>query len=238
MRTIVMGLLALACACASEDSDAPGSSTGAGGAPSTGGVPGGGGTPAAGGAGGEASGGASGAAGAGAQSGAGGSGAAVSACGGAAGASGCGNDGTGWAAGAQGKECELLELLNQTRASGTKCGDTEVAPVDPLVRNATLTGNAREHSEEMATTPFFDFTKPDGTPVGDWSVAGYCGSHVASFIGQGQSSAYGFLSTVLATESECRKLMTPGARGVGVGYSTDSTGKSVHVWTLLVGSAP
>jgi hypothetical protein len=32
--------------------------------------------------------------------------------------------------------------------------------------------------------------------------------------------------------------MSKYAKGVGVGYVTDSTGISVHMWTMIAGSAP
>ena len=108
-----------------------------------------------------------------------------------------------------------------------------------LSRNQVLTQNARNHSEDMHVNGYVDLVEKDGTTPGDWSMkGGYCGKFVAAEIGAGHSSASTFLATLLNVETECVKLMQPGAKGIGVGYYTDATGQSVHLWTLIIGSAP
>lgn len=52
------------------------------------------------------------------------------------------------------------------------------------------------------------------------------------------TSASTFLATLLDVETECVERMQPGAKGIGVGYYTDATGQSVHLWTLIIGNAP
>lgn len=245
---LVLSLAASACGSSATDEGLNG---GAGGKSSGGAAGQGSGGTASGGAAGSASGGtnAGGAAGSGAAtSGGGGSaaggtggtgsgGAGSGGCGGGNGGT-CGNDGTAWPANAQGFECQFIDLLNQKRAAGATCGTTAAPPVAALPRNQILTNNARAHSESMATNKYVDLMEPGGVGPGDWAQKGYCGTYVAAEVGGGQSNPSLFLATLMNVETECKKLMSEYGKGVGVGYVTDSTGISVHMWTLIIGSAP
>lgn len=154
------------------------------------------------------------------------------------GTGGCGNDGTSWNTAAQAFECQVIAELNTIRAAGTTCGTKTAPPVGALTRNQVLTDNARAHSEDMATNSYFNLVKQDGTGPIDWSMKNYCGGYVTAQIGGGQASPHTFLMTIMNVETECMKLMIGGAKGIGVGYYTDSTGATVHMWTLVIGSAP
>jgi uncharacterized protein YkwD len=148
----------------------------------------------------------------------------------------CGNDGTSWPANAQAFECKLIEELNAKREAGAKCGNTAMPPVPALGRNQDLTDNARIHSEDMFKKSYVDLTTPDGVGPMDWSMKNYCGTYVTSDVGGGQANPSIFLATVMNIESECQKVMAKYAKGVGVGYYTDATGTSVHMWTLIIGN--
>lgn len=206
---------------------AGGTSTGGGGTSGTGAAPGGGagGTGGAGATGGAPGGGGTGATGTGG-------------CGGGSSGGACGNDGTTWPANAQAFECQLIDELNAKRKSGTTCGKTFAPPVPALSRNQVLTNNARAHSEDMSKNGYVDVTTPGGVGPMDWSMKGYCGSYVTTDVGGGQANPSLFLATVLNVESECLKLMASYAKGIGVGYYTDATGQSVHMWTLVIGNQP
>jgi uncharacterized protein YkwD len=233
-------IAALIVGCGSSDSESLNSANGG---------KGGGGTGASGGAAGSSAGGTAGAASGG--DGGGETGGGASGAGGAPGGGGgsntggcpgftgaCGDDGTGWPANAQDFECKLIDLLNQKRSQGVTCGSTVVQPVPEVSRNQILTDNARAHAKNMNDQSYVDLVEPDGTGPIDWSMPGYCGTYVTAEVGGGQADPGTFLSTLLNVETECKKLMIKGAKGVGVGYYTDPTGTSVHLWTLVLGSAP
>jgi uncharacterized protein YkwD len=149
----------------------------------------------------------------------------------------CGDDGSGWPSASQNFECKVIEFLNAKRATGVQCGNTWAPGGPPVVRDKDLTANARAHAKFMADQSSVTFDE-NGTPAGDWSVKNYCGKYITAEIGGGQSDPSTFFMEQLNIESECIKLMAAGAKGVGVGYYTDATGTSVHMWTLVLGNLP
>jgi uncharacterized protein YkwD len=145
----------------------------------------------------------------------------------------CKNDGTIWDSAWQALECELLDLVNQQRISGATCGTNAIASKPPLVRSQTLTDNARDHS----STGIVGFENPDGTPIGEWSIVGYCGAYVAGIVAIGQATAAEVFSSIKADASTCENLMADGNQ-IGIGYDAAPEAARPHSWTVVIGSTP
>lgn len=57
----------------------------------------------------------------------------------------------------------LLELVNNIRASGCKCGNTYYPPVGKLVWNSVLEEASLNHSKDMARKNYFSHKAKDGS---------------------------------------------------------------------------
>lgn len=124
---------------------------------------------------------------------------------------------------------ELLELVNEVRASGCNCGSEAMPPVDPLVLNEKLIKAAQLHSEDMDNNNYFSHTSQNGDKPGDRITAqGYIWSTYGENIASGQSSAQQVMASWLKSEGHCRNIMNSSVTEFGAGRSS-------NYWTQVFG---
>ncbi|MBB5394167.1 CAP domain-containing protein [Mucilaginibacter sp. AK015] len=117
---------------------------------------------------------------------------------------------------------EFLDLINQTRAKGCKCGDTYFPPAPPMVWNNDLEEAAKGHAKDMARQNYFSHESKDGRTMNTRIInAGYVFKGWKSFmIGEniafGQNSIPEVMAGWFKSEGHCRNLMNPGFKEVGV----------------------
>ena len=71
---------------------------------------------------------------------------------------------------------QILDLVNQARAGGQRCGGKRFGPAPPLALDATLNAAALAHSKDMAGSGRFDHRGRDGSsPAMRVERAGYGG---------------------------------------------------------------
>lgn len=118
---------------------------------------------------------------------------------------------------AAGNMTQMLNLVNQLRREGCKCGSTYMPPVEKVSWNYDLEDSALRHAADMKNNDFFDHRGSDGSDVGQRvSEAGYSWQTV------GENIAWGYrdIATVFQgwrdSPGHCRNLMNGKFRHMGV----------------------
>jgi uncharacterized protein YkwD len=131
-------------------------------------------------------------------------------------------------------EDEVLDLVNEERASGGTCAGQAMPPVPPLRSSGALRCAARVHSKDMFDRGFFDHTNPDGEdPFVRMERAGY------SYFKAGENIAYNYPTPAdvvagwLDSPGHCRNILDGDFTEIGVGYYADNG--SGHMWTQTFG---
>ncbi len=127
----------------------------------------------------------------------------------------------------------IVELVNQARAAGRRCGSKYFGPAGPLLLSQALNTAALEHSRDMALHDEFDHRGHDGsTPATRVERAGYRAHRIV-----GENIAAGALSATevtqgwLASPAHCENIMDPRFLDIGVGYAENPHTASAVFWT-------
>ena len=144
----------------------------------------------------------------------------------------CPDDGSGYDLHAQALECQVLELVNHVRASGTTCSGTPRPSVPPLSMNAALRQSARSHARDMAENNYFSHDSQDGRSFFDRiSAVGYRFSNAGENIAAGSDSAEAAMQQWLdSTAGHCENIMSPKYVDIGVGYAANAQSRFEHYW--------
>ena len=127
----------------------------------------------------------------------------------------------------------VLELVNQARAAGHRCGSKYFAPVGPLTLDDALARAALEHSRDMAAHDAFDHRGHDGsTPAARVEHAGY-GEHriVGENIAAGAMTAAEVTEGWLNSPAHCENIMDGRFTQVGIAYAENLKSRSAVFWT-------
>ena len=110
----------------------------------------------------------------------------------------------------------MLAKINEMRAAGCTCGDTEMPGVDALSINEALNDAAQVHAQDMAAKNYFDHMSPEGvSPHGRVTAAGYTGYHLFENIGKGDS-ADDIIKAWQSSESHCKAIMDERNQEIGL----------------------
>ena len=118
-------------------------------------------------------------------------------------------------------EDEVLELVNDLRATGTECPiDGEMSPVGPVESEMHLRCAARLHSKDMNDRNYFDHHDPDGVgPAERATSAGFTGGGVAENIAQGYTTPQAVVEGWrTSTTGHCENMLNGAHDYLGVGY--------------------
>lgn len=127
----------------------------------------------------------------------------------------------------------ILELVNQARAAGRRCGGKYFPPVAPLELDPALTRAALQHSRDMAAHDEFEHGGHDGsTPAARVEQAGY-GEHriVGENIAAGAMTASEVTQGWLNSPAHCENIMDGRFAQVGIAYAQNLKTASVIFWT-------
>jgi uncharacterized protein YkwD len=127
----------------------------------------------------------------------------------------------------------ILELVNQARAAGHRCGSKYFAAVAPLKLNARLTGAALAHSRDMAMYAEFDHRGHDGSsPAVRVERAGY-----GKYAIVGENIAAGAMTPAEATQgwlaspAHCENIMDGRFTEIGIAYAANLRTSEGMYWT-------
>ncbi|MEJ0005775.1 MAG: CAP domain-containing protein [Steroidobacteraceae bacterium] len=102
----------------------------------------------------------------------------------------------------------VLQLVNEVRAAGTRCGEKLFGSAPPLRMSALLDGVAAEHAADMARHDYFEHVDLNGnTPADRVRAAGYRETLVGENIAYGPSSAQEVVDGWLHSAGHCRNIM-------------------------------
>lgn len=111
----------------------------------------------------------------------------------------------------------LLQMVNDLRAKGCKCGDTYYPPAPPVTWNVQLETAASLHANDMYQRNYFSHLGSDGSNGGlRIDRAGY------KWIAYGENIAFGYTSEKLAVEGwtaspmHCKNMMDKAYKEMGV----------------------
>jgi uncharacterized protein YkwD len=137
------------------------------------------------------------------------------------------------AADAESVSRHILDLVNEARAAGRRCGGKYFAPAGPLMLNSRLTRAALGHSQEMAKYGEFTHRGHDGsTPVLRVARTGYGAYRVI-----GENIAAGAMTPVevtrgwLASPAHCENIMDGRFTQIGIAYAANLNTAVGLYWT-------
>ena len=121
---------------------------------------------------------------------------------------------------------KMLNLVNQVRATGCKCGTTNMPPVPALKWNNLLAQAAYLHSVDMDTNDYFSHTSLDGRTARDRIRAiGYNWANYGETIARGYGDEEGVMNAWFTSTEHCKILM-------GNDFTEVGAGREGYFWTL------
>ncbi len=131
-------------------------------------------------------------------------------------------------------EQEMLNQVNQARASSRTCGSDAMPAVAQLTWSCQLRNAARNHSTDMANNNFFDHTGSDGLSVGNRVTAsGYTWRSVGENIAAGQTSITQVMTGWLNSAGHCRNIMSASSTEFGSALISSSQSDYTRYWTQV-----
>jgi uncharacterized protein YkwD len=113
-----------------------------------------------------------------------------------------------------------LELVNDARTRGTRCGERWYAPAPPLTLSAILGGVALGHANDMAAHNYFEHVDLAGkSPADRVRAVGYHEKLVGENIAYGLPSVEEAVDGWLESPEHCENIMDPRFVQMGLGYA-------------------
>ncbi len=129
----------------------------------------------------------------------------------------------------------ILDIVNEARAAGRRCGARTYPAVAPLSLDPLLSAAALEHSLDMARHGEFEHRGHDGsTPAIRVRRAGY-GPYrlVGENIAAGAMTALEVARGWLASPEHCENIMDARFTQIGIGYAVNLDSDSSVYWTQV-----
>ncbi len=127
----------------------------------------------------------------------------------------------------------IVDLLNEARGAGRRCGGKYYPPVPPLKLNTSLAAAALAHSYDMAQHGEFEHSGHDGsTPEVRVRLAGY-GPYriVGENIAAGAMSAAEVTQGWLASPPHCENIMDGRFTQIGIAFAANLRSRAGIYWT-------
>lgn len=131
----------------------------------------------------------------------------------------------------------VLQLVNEARSTGRRCGGEQFPSVAPLAWAPPLESAAQGHATDMARREYFAHRGRDGREPRDRvSDAGYTFRLTGENIAFGPESAEEVVAGWLASPGHCANIMDARFRHTGIGYATARTPGHIY-WVQTFGAA-
>jgi uncharacterized protein YkwD len=128
-----------------------------------------------------------------------------------------------------------LQLVNDARARGTRCGTRQFAPAAPLTLSGTLAGVAFGHAADMAQHNYFEHTDPAGrSPADRVRAVGYHEKLVGENIAYGPESVDEAVRGWLDSPGHCANIMDPRFVEMGIAFSSGHADKRGLYWVQVL----
>jgi uncharacterized protein YkwD len=128
-----------------------------------------------------------------------------------------------------------LELVNQVRANGTRCGQRSFGPTSPVTLSATLATVAFGHAADMAEHDYFEHEDLMGhSPAQRVRAAGYEEKLVGENIAYGPKSVGEVVQGWLDSPDHCENIMDPRFAQMGIGFAPGQLSRRGLYWVQLL----
>jgi uncharacterized protein YkwD len=128
-----------------------------------------------------------------------------------------------------------LELINEVRARGTRCGQRSFQPAPPVRLSGTLAGVAFGHAADMAKHNYFEHEDLKGrSPADRVRAVGYREKLVGENIAYGPKSAEEVVQGWLSSPAHCENIMDPRFAEMGIAYAPGQASKRGLYWVQLL----
>jgi uncharacterized protein YkwD len=128
-----------------------------------------------------------------------------------------------------------LQLVNEIRARGTRCGERSFAPAPPVGLSGTLAGVALGHAADMAEHNYFEHQDLAGrSPAQRVRAVGYQEKLVGENIAYGPKSAEEVVQGWLDSPGHCGNIMDPRFAEMGIAYAAGRASKRGLYWVQLL----
>jgi uncharacterized protein YkwD len=130
----------------------------------------------------------------------------------------------------------VLQLVNQARSQGRRCGEDQFSPTAPLASAIPLDSAAQSHARDMASREYFAHRSKDGRQPRDRiRTAGYAARLSGENIAFGPESAEEVVTGWLNSPGHCANLMDPRFRHMGIGFATARQAGHIY-WVQTLGA--
>lgn len=128
-----------------------------------------------------------------------------------------------------------LQLVNEVRARGTRCGERSFGPAPPVRLSGTLAGVALGHAADMAVHNYFEHQDLAGrSPAQRVRAVGYREKLVGENIAYGPKSTEEVLQGWLDSPGHCENIMDPRFAEMGIAYAAGQASRRGLYWVQLL----
>jgi len=128
-----------------------------------------------------------------------------------------------------------LQLVNEVRARGTRCGERSFGPAPPVKLSGTLDGVALGHAADMAEHDYFEHEDRAGrSPADRVRAAGYREKLVGENIAYGPKSTEEVVQGWLDSPGHCENIMDPRFAEMGIAYAAGEASRRGLYWVQLL----
>jgi uncharacterized protein YkwD len=128
-----------------------------------------------------------------------------------------------------------LDLVNEARARGARCGTRWFAPAPPVKLSGTLGGVALGHASDMAEHGYFEHEDLAGhSPADRVRAVGYRETLVGENIAYGVKSADEAVKGWLDSPGHCENIMDPRFAEMGIAYAQGRAVKHGLYWVQVL----
>ena len=128
-----------------------------------------------------------------------------------------------------------MQLVNNARAHGARCGNETFGPAPPVTLSNTLAGVAYGHANDMAVNNYFEHEDLHGkTPSDRVRDIGYAEKLVGENIAYGPKSVDEVVQGWLDSPGHCENIMDPRFVEMGLGYAMSHDSKHALYWVQVL----
>jgi uncharacterized protein YkwD len=130
---------------------------------------------------------------------------------------------------------QALQLVNEVRARGTRCGARSFGSAPPVRLSGTLAGVALGHAADMAEHGYFEHQDLAGrSPAERVRAVGYRETLVGENIAYGPKSAEEVVRGWLDSPGHCENIMDPRFAEMGIAYASGRASKHGLYWVQVL----
>jgi uncharacterized protein YkwD len=128
-----------------------------------------------------------------------------------------------------------LQLVNEVRARGARCGERSFGPAPPVRLSGTLASVAFGHANDMARHNYFEHEDLAGhSPADRVRAVGYQEKLVGENIAYGPKSADEVVQGWLDSPGHCENIMDPRFAEMGIAYAAGQSSRRGLFWVQLL----